>query len=94
MFTTQVADDSVISRVSAFDDVAVRLAEQLSATHVLKLTNLKWFPFTSSTYVGMCTTPVEFRAQRDTTLELGDLLSQETAPSPDLPAEIPSNIPS
>ena len=90
----QVNDPTCISRLTAFSDDAERLMTALVPTHVLKISNLR-FLVIEKQYKGACTSPLEFRADRQTTVNRGDELEETAdaiaAPPPSL--EIPPNTP-
>lgn len=82
-----------MSRLTAFGSDAERLVETMVPTHVLKLQNLKWQPI-ETPFKGACTCDVEFRAQRETTVLLGDSLQISPAEAePVAVAEIPTDLP-
>ena len=90
----QINDPACISRLTAFSEDAERLMSVLLPTHVLKISNLR-FMVIEKQFKGACTSPLEFRADRQTTVLHGD----ELAMSDDAPAaatrsmEVPPNTP-
>ena len=88
----QIEDESVIARLSAFGEEAERLAKQMLPAHTLKFRNLKWLPMNSE-FRGSCTCPVEFRALRETSVEVGDYWIDQNfslfdAPPPSIPSTV------
>jgi hypothetical protein len=91
---SQVNDPTCISRLAAFSEDAERLVNLIVPTHVLKINNLRFYPIEKQ-FKGACTCPLDFRADRQTTITHGDELpnasDQTTAAS--VTAEVPSNTP-
>lgn len=90
-------DISVISRLTAFGEDAQRLVDKLVPTNVLKIRNFKW-QLIERNFKGHCTSEVEFRAMRDTTVDFGESLSivpaeVEAPPPTEIPSDLPLYVP-
>jgi len=78
-----------------FNEDAERLAKIMVPTHVLKFQNLTWKPF-EKRFKGSCTTDLEYRADKDASVSLGDAIGDVPATasvSTPLPTEISPKIP-
>ena len=74
----QVDDPTCISRLTAFSDDAERLIVSLVPTHILKISNFRFMAIEKK-FKGQCTCPLEFRADKQTVITLGDLISGEVS---------------
>ena len=81
---SQIDDAACISRLSAFGEDAERFVGSIVTTHVLKISNLRFFPIEKK-YKGACTCPLEFRADSQSALMLGPPLV-----NPALVSDVPS----
>ena len=87
-----MSDPACISRLAAFSDDAERLLSVIVPTHVLKLGNLRFNPIEKQ-YKGACTCPLEFRADRQTTVTLGDPIQDATVVVPVSSGQVPPITP-
>ena len=90
---TQVADDTCIARLVAFGDDAERLLQDMVLGAKLKFNNLQWTP-ANRQFQGACTCPVEFRAMKNTTVEVCEFVVGPADLRLPPPASIPSSVPS
>ena len=92
-FTIQVEDETCIARLVAFNDDAIRLQQDMVEGARLKFHNLQWTP-ANKQFQGACTCPVEFRAQKDSTVEVCEWIEGPADVRIPPPTSIPSSVPS